>query len=296
MHLFAAAGCALAHLSSALLRGGWPVANAEDVVSVSTLTAELPALLILGHDDGAVCKLALPGGLALQQAATRHRSRVTALLSLRASSAANGHDSCVWVRRRAGDASHFVSASSDGEVWLWELHTFRPYCIFREHCRSVNLVLRPPARVPACMERWFVAISDAGSISVYDPGRLFDSCSLGRGSRRPSLDAIRPVCSSEGTGRDSRCLVNSVRCVVVLRGQLARVRELVWHPAEGMLCVRCAPRAQRACRTYLDLYAWAIPAGRLERVLSGPGPQPHLHQVNQTPLTLPNSLRAAFPV
>ena len=116
----------------------------------------IPYALLVGHTNGEVVQLPLPGGPprpAVHRASKRHRGVVTDLLALRSAS---------------GERACFVSASSAGEVMMWALQSMTPLCSFSQHASGVHTLTMPPAGVPLHMEAWVLAVGDDGAISIYD--------------------------------------------------------------------------------------------------------------------------------
>lgn len=252
------------HLSSTSLCRGWLAESCaysvKSAVSASALALEgVPWLLFLGHIDGSVSKVSLSVGGSCC-ASTRHHAPVTALLALSPASII-----CKGAGSQAFTCSRFVSAAADGEVWLWDAHVLLPIHMFYEHCGAVHSLLQAPLGILS-IQLWFIAVSNDGSISMHAAGDVGD---------------------------------NSVRLGARLSGHIAHVRDLLWRPAERMLCVRCS--TQRESAPDAVLYVWALPAGRLESVLSGldarlkltgPGWSPRTKQ----PVTLPATVHPFPPL
>ena len=66
-----------------------------------------------------------------------------------------------------------------------------------------------------------------------------------------------------------------------LGGHAEQVLELLWRPAEELLCCHCAPAAPGGDSL---LYVWQLGSGRLERVLRGAEAAPHLAAMARAPL------------
>ena len=86
--------------------------------------------------------------------------------------------------------------------------------------------------VPLHMESWFLAVGADGAISVYDATPLLPP----------------PLLGASFGGASDGPVHNGVSLVALLSGHTQPVRELVWRPAECMLCVRCSMRQGGAPR------------------------------------------------
>ena len=303
--------------------GGAVSPSAAAPVSASCVVAPsgIPYALLVGHTNGEVVQLPLPGGPprpAVHRASKRHRGVVTDLLALRSAS---------------GERACFVSASSAGEVMMWALQSMTPLCSFSQHASGVHTLTMPPAGVPLHMEAWVLAVGDDGAISIYDVAPLLPPPPAASSSSGGACASGRGASGGDDLPRlpstfDLRNAAVNVHLVVVLAGHAEPVRELTWRAAEHLLVVRCsrreraadgggaaaaaggtsassaaAPAAAAAASSLaspsptaaptgaLDLssilYVWQLPTGRLARVLHGTEALPHLETCAASPLCQP---------
>ena len=244
----AEAGAAGADRLAPATTAGYQLLPAESEATASCVVTQegVPYVMVLGHADGSLSQVPLPGGPVLglggappfgesgygqtsRRSALRHRhsSRVTDLLPLR-----NGTSD-----RLSAERGCFASASASGEVRVWSvgggprggmglLHAFH------QHTSAIHCLLQPPSGVPLHMESWFLAVGADGAISVYDASPLLPQPALG---------------ASQGSAPDGP-VGSGVGLIALLSGHAQPVRELVWRPAECMLCVRCSMRQHGAPR------------------------------------------------
>lgn len=152
---------------------------------------------------------AVSGGGAPQARVRCHRTKVTAILTLKTGelvASARTEGGMGEPIRGVGACYYFASASSEGEVAFWSLHSMRPIHRFQEHSGVITSLLQPPQGVPPHMERWALAVGADGCISIYDLGELLPPSSV----------------AANGGWRHSD---GRVSCLVVLNGHSDPVRE-----------------------------------------------------------------------
>ena len=240
-------GGPLTLVGTAPLSSGWPEAGdcfyggtAERPVTASCIVTKegVPYVLLVGFEDGTLGQVPLPGGATppassgeaddgygrvTKRSSAPHTARVTDLLPLR-----NGTSD-----RMSVEHSCFASASASGEVRVWALRDMSLLRAFHQHTGCVHTLMQPPPGVPLHMESWFLAISSDGTISVYDATPL-----------------LPPPLAGGASAREEHGPANTnVSLVTLLSGHAEPVRELIWRPAECMLCVRCSLRPAGAART-----------------------------------------------
>ena len=274
---------AMAALGSTSIGATWPTPPASSPrVTASTMVAHegVPVCLLLGHADGSLCAVDLPGGRSPEWMRGRHAAEVTALLALR-SHGGNG---------RRG---HFVSAAADGTVLVWRHRELQPLASFREHCSGVRALLQAPPGVAPHMAHYFLSVSHDNTIALFEVGEPPAHTSPHPQRRRnphtsPDLDVLRggvapPRALSPEAARRSVAggLGGEARCMGLLAGHAEPVLEVLWRPAEELLCCHCAPLAPGGEAL---LYVWQLSSGRLERVLRGAEAQPHLATMSRAPL------------
>ena len=273
---------AMTALGSTSISATWPMPPASlPRVTASTMVAHegVPVCLLLGHADGSLCAVDLPGGRSPEWMRGRHAAEVTALLALR-SHGGNG---------RRG---HFVSAAADGTVLVWRHRELQPLASFREHCSGVRALLQAPPGVAPHMAHYFLSVSHDNTIALFEVGEPPAHTSPYPQRRRnphtsPDLDELRgappPRALSPEAARRSVAggLGGEARCMGLLAGHAEPVLEVLWRPAEELLCCHCAPLAPGGEAL---LYVWQLSSGRLERVLRGAEAQPHLTAMSRAPL------------
>ncbi|KAL1506906.1 hypothetical protein AB1Y20_007770 [Prymnesium parvum] len=240
---------------TARMAHGWEMVQSKGVSASALLLRQgLPTAMLLGHIDGSISAVSLPGGSeTVRGSLISHKARVTSLLGLKA----------------AARCTTFASAAADGSVCLWALSvapphaaapsSLRPLKLFHQHAGSVRALLQPPPEVTCAsalnLAHCFLSVGTDGALVLYDA-------------------AEPPGEAEEGAAR------TDAKCLAVLSGHAEPIHELVWRPFERLLFCRCTHAALEDSA----LYIWQVPSGRLERVLRGADAAAHLLAMRAAPL------------